>query len=82
MTPDRVLVTAGTSEGIELALSALVDHGGEVLVPLPTYPLYTAVIAKLGARAVYYRTRSASGGGFRTSITCAASSHRQRARWS
>jgi aspartate/methionine/tyrosine aminotransferase len=53
---DRVLVTAGTSEGIELALSALVDGDGEVLVPLPTYPLYTAVIAKLGARAVYYRT--------------------------
>jgi len=61
VTPDRVLVTAGTSEGIELALSALVDHGDEVLVPLPTYPLYTAVIAKLGARAVYYRTQASSG---------------------
>jgi aspartate/methionine/tyrosine aminotransferase len=56
VTPDRVLVTAGTSEGIELALSALVDEDGEVLVPLPTYPLYTAVIAKLGARAIYYKT--------------------------
>jgi alanine-synthesizing transaminase len=61
VTPDRVLVTAGTSEGIELALSALVDHGAEVLVPLPTYPLYTAIIAKLGARAVYYRTHSNGG---------------------
>ena len=61
VTPDRVVVTAGTSEGIELALSALVDHGDEVLVPLPTYPLYTAVIAKLGARAVYYRTHASGG---------------------
>ena len=61
VTPDRVVVTAGTSEGIELALSALVDHGDEVLVPLPTYPLYTAVIAKLGARAVYYRTQASGG---------------------
>jgi len=61
VTPDRVLVTAGTSEGIELALGALIDHGDEVLVPLPTYPLYTAVIAKLGARAVYYRTDSTAG---------------------
>jgi alanine-synthesizing transaminase len=61
VTPDRVVVTAGTSEGIELALSALVDHGDEVLVPLPTYPLYTAVIAKLGARAVYYRTHARGG---------------------
>jgi alanine-synthesizing transaminase len=27
-----------------------------VLVPSPTYPLYTAVLAKIGARAVFYRT--------------------------
>jgi alanine-synthesizing transaminase len=54
--PGRVLITAGTSEGIELALTALLDHDGEVLVPMPTYPLYTAVIAKIGARALYYRT--------------------------
>jgi alanine-synthesizing transaminase len=54
--PDRVLITAGTSEGIELALTALLDLEGEVLVPMPTYPLYTAVIAKIGARALYYRT--------------------------
>jgi alanine-synthesizing transaminase len=55
VTSDRVCITAGTSEGIELALSALVDDGGEVLVPMPTYPLYTAVLAKLSARASYYR---------------------------
>src|SRR5258706_2074751 len=55
-SPDRVLITTGTSEGIELVLSALVDEGDEVLVPLPTYPLYTAVIAKIGAQARYYRT--------------------------
>ena len=53
---DRVLLTMGTSEGIELALTALVDPGEEVLVPVPTYPLYTAVLAKLGANAAYYRT--------------------------
>jgi alanine-synthesizing transaminase len=53
---DRVVLTAGTSEGIELALGALADAGDEVLVPTPTYPLYTAVLAKIGARAVYYRT--------------------------
>lgn len=56
MDPDRVILTSGTSEGIELALQALVDPGAEVLVPTPTYPLYTAVLAKIGARAVYYRT--------------------------
>lgn len=56
MSPDRVLITTGTSEGIELALNALVDPGDEVLVPSPTYPLYTAVLAKIGAQPVYYRT--------------------------
>jgi alanine-synthesizing transaminase len=58
---DRVLVTSGTSEGIELALTALVDQDGDVLVPLPAYPLYTAVIAKLGARAVYYKADPSRG---------------------
>lgn len=53
---DRVILTAGTSEGIELALGAMADAGDEVLVPTPTYPLYTAVLAKLGAKAVFYRT--------------------------
>jgi alanine-synthesizing transaminase len=56
VTPDRVVLTSGTSEGIELALGALADTGDEVLVPTPTYPLYTAVLTKLGARPVYYQT--------------------------
>ena len=61
MTADRVVLTAGTSEGIEMVLSALVDPGEDVLVPVPTYPLYTAVCAKIGARAAYYRTDPARG---------------------
>jgi alanine-synthesizing transaminase len=56
VSPDRVLITGGTSEGIELALNALVDQGDEVLVPSPTYPLYTAILAKIGATPRYYRT--------------------------
>lgn len=56
VSPDRVLITTGTSEGIDLALNALVNDGDEVLVPLPTYPLYTAVLAKVGAEPKYYRT--------------------------
>jgi alanine-synthesizing transaminase len=56
VSPDRVLITSGTSEGIELAITGIVDEGEEVLVPSPTYPLYTAVLAKIGAEPVYYRT--------------------------
>jgi alanine-synthesizing transaminase len=61
MSPDRVVITSGTSEGIELALTALAGPGDDVLVPVPTYPLYTAVLAKIGARAVFYRTDPARG---------------------
>jgi alanine-synthesizing transaminase len=61
VTPDRVILTSGTSEGIELALGALADTGDEVLVPTPTYPLYTAVLAKIGATPVFYRTDANRG---------------------
>jgi alanine-synthesizing transaminase len=61
MSPDRVVITSGTSEGIELALTAMAQSGDEVLVPTPTYPLYTAVLAKIGARAVFYRTDPDNG---------------------
>lgn len=60
-SPDRVLITSGTSEGIELALTGIVDEGEDVLVPSPTYPLYTAVLAKIGAEPTYYRTDPANG---------------------
>jgi alanine-synthesizing transaminase len=56
VSPDRVLLTTGTSEGIELALTAIIDPGDEVLVPCPTYPLYTAILAKLNAKPRYYTT--------------------------
>ena len=60
VSPDRVLITTGTGEGIELAINSLVDDGDEVLVPTPTYPLYTAVLAKIDATPVYYRTDPAN----------------------
>ena len=61
MHPDRVVITSGTSEGIELALTALAGPGDDVLIPVPTYPLYTAVLAKIGARPVFYRTDPSRG---------------------
>ena len=61
VSPDRVVITSGTSEGIELALTALAEAGDEVLVPVPTYPLYTAVLAKIGAKATFYRTNPERG---------------------
>src|SRR5262245_6269477 len=60
VSPDRVLITSGTSEGIELAITAVVDEREAVLVPSPTDPLYTAVLAKIGAEPAYYRTDPAN----------------------
>ena len=59
--PERVVITQGTSEGIDLALNAVVDEGEEVLVPSPSYPLYTVVLATLGARAIFYPTDPDNG---------------------
>jgi alanine-synthesizing transaminase len=61
VTADRVLITSGTSEGIELTLTALAETGDEVLIPSPTYPLYTAVLAKIGAKPVFYRKDPSNG---------------------
>lgn len=53
-------ITSGASEAIELALAALADPGTNVLTPSPGYPLYTAVLAKLGVEnRAYYLDESA-----------------------
>ncbi len=46
---NHVFITSGASEAIELAMTALVNAGENVLTPSPGYPLYTAVISKLEA---------------------------------
>ena len=49
-----VYVTSGGSEAIDLALTALLDKGDNLLLPCPGYPLYSAVLAKLEAVANPY----------------------------
>jgi alanine-synthesizing transaminase len=45
-----VFLTAGVSEALDICLGALVNAGENVLTPSPEYPLYSAVLAKLGAQ--------------------------------
>jgi alanine-synthesizing transaminase len=61
ISADRVVMTSGSSEAIDFVLTALADPGDDVLVPLPTYPLYTAILHKIGAHEVYYRTDPRNG---------------------
>ena len=51
---DEVIITSGASEAADLVLTALVNPGEEVLLPAPGYPLYPAILNKLGAQGRYY----------------------------
>jgi aspartate/methionine/tyrosine aminotransferase len=53
-SPDDTLITSGASEAADLVLTALVNPGDEVLLPAPAYPIYPAIINKLGAITRYY----------------------------
>lgn len=55
MSPDDVIITSGASEAADIVLSSMLEPGDEVLVPSPGYPLYTAILAKLGAKEVSYK---------------------------
>ena len=43
-----VFVTTGVSETVDICLAALLNPGEDLLTPCPDYPLYSAVLAKLG----------------------------------
>jgi len=49
-----VFVTSGVSETVDLCLSALVNPNEDLLTPSPDYPLYSAVLCKLGIRLNAY----------------------------
>ena len=48
---DEILVTVGGSEGIDLALRALVGPGDEVIIPEPSFVAYKGCTAFTGAKA-------------------------------
>jgi alanine-synthesizing transaminase len=56
-----VIVTSGASEAADLTLTALVDPGDEVLLPAPGYPIYPAIVGKLGAKIRYYHLQPQDG---------------------
>lgn len=44
----NVFITQGVSEAVDICLTALLNPGENLLTPSPEYPLYSAVLAKLG----------------------------------
>ena len=55
-----IFVTEGVSEAVDICLTALVGPGDNVLTPSPEYPLYSALLAKLGVQTNSYRLAEAS----------------------
>lgn len=51
---DEVWLGNGVSELIQMALQALLDNGDEVLIPVPDYPLWTAVTNLASGKPVHY----------------------------
>ena len=54
-----VFITQGVGEAADVCLAALLNPGENVLTPSPDYPLYTAVLAKVGARPNRYALEEA-----------------------
>lgn len=42
--PDEVIVTAGATEALSVALAALLDPGDEVVIPTPAFSLYESIV--------------------------------------
>jgi alanine-synthesizing transaminase len=49
-----IYIGNGASELIIMSMQALLDHGDEILVPAPDYPLWTASVNLAGGTAIHY----------------------------
>jgi len=47
-TVQDIFVTTGVSETVDVCLAALLNPGDDLLTPAPDYPLYSAVLGKMG----------------------------------
>jgi aspartate/methionine/tyrosine aminotransferase len=55
LSPDQVVITAGSQEALYLALMTLVNPGDEVLIPDPGFVAYPTIIRMAGGTPVTYR---------------------------
>ena len=53
--PGNIFLTNGASSGIGMVLQGMLANNNDaVMIPIPQYPIYSALIAKLGGRQVGY----------------------------
>ncbi len=58
---EEILVTVGVSEGLDLAMRAILDPGDQVLVPEPAYVSYGPVVELAGGQVVLMKTTIENG---------------------
>lgn len=54
ITPDSVYIGNGVSEVAYMAVTSLIDEGDEVLVPMPSYSMWTNLCHLADAKPVFY----------------------------
>lgn len=54
----QLVVTVGGSEGIDIAVRAIVNQGDEVIVPVPSFVCYGPIVALAGGVPVYVETKA------------------------
>jgi alanine-synthesizing transaminase len=57
----NIFISNGAGEAVDLSLTALLNPGENVLTPRPDYPLYPAVLCKIGAEANPYYLNEEDG---------------------
>ena len=58
---DEILITVGVSEGLDLALRALLNAGDYVIVVSPHFVAYPALVELAGAKVLYLETKEKEG---------------------
>ncbi len=76
---DEIFVTCGASEGIDVALRALINPGDEVLVPEPSYVSYMPCVTLAGGICVPVRCTADNGFALRPDLLREKLSHKTKA---
>ena len=52
-SPEQILITPGATGALYTALTAILNPGDQVIIPLPAFPLYESIVLAAGAEPVF-----------------------------
>jgi aspartate/methionine/tyrosine aminotransferase len=64
LSPEHVIITAGSQEALYLVLMTLVEEGDEVLIPDPGFVAYPTIVRMAGGTPTFYAMPAARGFAF------------------